>query len=201
MPLAMRFSRTASPVIGLVGQKLARWWCGVEHDGQHPDVCGLPGCEREDERAPLAVAQGMDLSRSTTAGATNRLTLLPPFFGTCRRTVRLDVGAVGKKLAVRAPVSGQSGVDALPDALPGPAVEGIVDRRVGAVFRRAVAPAAAAPKHMDDPTEDAPVIDTRRATIVRQQRLDLRPLLVIQPEQAAHGTFLSHEPIEPQSIR
>jgi hypothetical protein len=36
---------------------------------------------------------------------------------------------------------------------------------------------------------------------VRQQRLDLRPLLVIQPEQAAHGTFLSHEPVESQDAR
>ena len=66
-------------VIGLVGQKLVRGWSCVEHDGQHLDVGCLPGREREDERSALAVAQGMDLSRSTTAGATNRLTLLPPF--------------------------------------------------------------------------------------------------------------------------
>lgn len=48
-------------VIGLVGQKYAGWWCGVEHDGQHPDVGCLPGREREDKRPALAVAQGMDL--------------------------------------------------------------------------------------------------------------------------------------------
>lgn len=47
-------------IISLVGERLARWWCGVEHDGQHSDVCGLPGCERENERTPFAVAQGMD---------------------------------------------------------------------------------------------------------------------------------------------
>lgn len=115
--------------------------------------------------------------------------------------MRLDVGAVGEKLPVRAPVSGQRGVDALPDPFPGPAIEAIIDCRIGAVFRWAIAPATAATKHMDDPAQDAPVIDPRRAAIMRQQRRDLRPLLVIQPEQTAHGTYLYHEPTESQLIR
>jgi hypothetical protein len=40
---------------------------------------------------------------------------------------------------------------------------------------------------MDDAAEDAPVIDARRTAIMRQKRFDPRPLVIIQPEQAAHG--------------
>lgn len=30
-------------VIGFVGEQFVRWWRGVEHDGQHPEVGGLAG--------------------------------------------------------------------------------------------------------------------------------------------------------------
>jgi len=42
-----------------------------------PAAC--QGREGQDKTSAPAVAQGMDLSRSTAAGAGNRLTLLPPF--------------------------------------------------------------------------------------------------------------------------
>ena len=90
----------------------------------------------------------------------------------------LDVGAVDEKLPGRARVPGQRRIDPLPDALAGPAIEAVVDGRGRTILRRAVAPAAATSKDMDDPAQDAPVIDPRRATVVRQKRLDLRPLLV-----------------------
>jgi hypothetical protein len=84
--------------MGFVGQQLICRRYGIQHDGQHLDVGGLPRGERKNERPTLAVAQGMDLNHSTIAGATNRLTLPPLFLGGGRRAVRFDVSAVGQKL-------------------------------------------------------------------------------------------------------
>ena len=41
----------------------------------------------------------------------------------------------------------------------GPTVEAVVDRRVGAVVRRAVAPARARAKHVNDPADHPPIIN------------------------------------------
>lgn len=112
-------------VICAVGEALARCGHRVEHGGRHLAVGGLAGRRGEDSRPALGVAQGMDLSRSATAGATNRLTLLP-FWGAGSRTVRLDgVQSAGNWRCVR--VADQRRVDPLPDAPAGPAVEAVVD--------------------------------------------------------------------------
>lgn len=65
-------------VIGLVGQEFVCWRRGVEYDRQHPGAGGMSGRERGDKKTPFPIAQGMVLSRSTTARATNRLAC-PPF--------------------------------------------------------------------------------------------------------------------------
>ena len=66
-------------VISGVGVKLVGRRGGAAHHRQHFDIVSLAVRERKDEGAALAVAQFMDPSCSTTAGATNRLTLLPVF--------------------------------------------------------------------------------------------------------------------------
>ena len=77
----------------------------------------------------------------------------------------------------------------LPDAAHAPAREPIVDRFVRAIFGGAVLPTTAHLLHMHDTAQDAPIIVAlRTALVLRQMRLDLRPLIVVEPEQAsAHG--------------
>jgi hypothetical protein len=109
---------------------------------------------------------------------------VPPF-PTTRRAVRFDRRGVDRQgHAVRAAV-GQRLEDRPPMSALGPPIEAIVDGRVRTVFRRTIAPACAALKHMDDAAHDAPVVIALRTTLVcRQMRLDPPPLLVAQPEQS-----------------
>src|SRR2546423_1036976 len=65
-----------------------------------------------------------------------------------------------------------------------------IDCRRRAVLGRAILPAAAALKHMDDPADHAPVVlplDT--AHVGRQVRFNPTPLLIAQPKQV-----LAHDP-------
>lgn len=80
----------------------------------------------------------------------------------------------------------------------GPAVEPVVDRGRRAVFGRAVDPAATGSEDMDDARNHPPVIDTPRARLVlRDMRLDQRPLRIAQPEKVRHPTsFDSFAPSE-----
>lgn len=110
----------------------------------------------------------------------------------------LDVGTVGHDLARRGVIAGQGGIDALPDALARPAIEAIVDRGVGAIVRRAIAPWHAGAQHVDDAAQHAPIVDPPGAAKMRQQTLDRGPLLIIEPKQSVHGespptTRLNHK--------
>jgi hypothetical protein len=48
-----------------------------------------------------------------------------------------------------------------------PAIETIVDRRVGAIVGRAIAPACAALKHVNETADDASIVVARRARLSR----------------------------------
>jgi hypothetical protein len=79
---------------------------------------------------------------------------------------------------------GQSLKDRAPSVFLGPAIETIVDRRVGAVLVRTIAPACPRLQHMDDAADDASiVVPLRTWQAVRKMPLDPRPLPVIQPKQ------------------
>src|SRR5262245_30018712 len=108
--------------------------------------------------------------------------------------------AVGEQLPWRSRIAGHRRIDFLPYALARPAVEAIVDGRAGTVIRRAVAPASAAAQHMNDAAQDTPVIDPRRTAVMRQKRLDPRPLLIIQPEQSAHSESSSMNQLNHKSF-
>ena len=78
----------------------------------------------------------------------------------------------------------QSLEDRTPSATFGPAVEAIVDRRVGAIFGGAIAPASPLLQHMNDAARDPPIVVARRTRqSSRQMRLDTRPLPITQPKQ------------------
>jgi hypothetical protein len=62
----------------------------------------------------------------------------------------------------------------------GPAIEAIVDGRVGTILGRTIAPAGAALEHMDDAANDPPiVISLRTGQVHRQMRCNACPLPVI----------------------
>ena len=79
---------------------------------------------------------------------------------------------------------GQGLEDRTPSAFLGPAVKPIVDRRVGAVLVRAIAPAPTRLQHMDDAADDPSVVVPLRTRQARwKMRFDASPLLVVQPKQ------------------
>src|SRR5258707_15140762 len=106
--------------------------------------------------------------------------------------MRLDMGGVDRPSPTPdAALPCQSLEDREPDTLLAPAVVAIVDRRVGSVGHRAVAPAGPGSQHMDDPADHPTIIHPMRSTpALRQQRLDLRPTSVVQPIKMLHQAVL-----------
>ena len=97
--------------------------------------------------------------------------------------------AVQRDLLGRFGRRGDRGENGWPNAALAPACEAIVDGLVGTIFGRAVFPAAAHLLHVHDPAQNPSIIVARRTRLIgRQMRLNLRPLLVAEPEQIhAHG--------------
>ena len=74
--------------------------------------------------------------------------------------------------------------DRAPSVFLGPAVKTIVDRCVGAVLARAIAPPPSRLQHMNDAADDTPVVVPFRTGQARwKMRFDTCPLLVVQPKQ------------------
>ena len=96
----------------------------------------------------------------------------------------LDVGTVRGDLARWLGRRRDGCEDLLPYTSIAPPGEAIVDRLRGAVFLWAIDPAAADLQDMHDPAENTPIVVALWPRLVRRQiRLDLRPLLVGEPEQ------------------
>ena len=118
--------------------------------------------------------------------ASGRSPVHAPPFSTARRAMRFDRSGVdGQSHAVLA-AAGERFKDRLPMSALSPPIETIVDRRIRTIVGRAIAPACAALKHVNDTADNASIVIARRARLVRwQMRLDLSPLLVVEPEQSA----------------
>ena len=81
---------------------------------------------------------------------------------------------------------GQRFKDRAPSSALCPTIEAIVDRRVRPVFRWTIAPPRTRLQHVNDAADDAPiVVPIRSGQSRRQVRFYPRPLLIIQPKQAA----------------
>ena len=101
----------------------------------------------------------------------------PPPFSASRRTVRLGGGGIDGLEVVITRQTSKCFEQFAPDLTPRPAVPAIVDGRVRAEHRRAIAPAAARLQDVNDATDYATIIDSTSAGLVlRQQWLDRRPL-------------------------
>lgn len=107
----------------------------------------------------------------------------PPFCASSR-TVRLDVCGIDCDSAPDAAVAGQRLENPEPDALPAPAIEAIINRCVRPVLDRAITPACAYPKHVNDPGDHPAVVYTMSsASPAWQKRLNTSPLPIAQPSQ------------------
>ena len=117
--------------------------------------------------------------------ASGRPPVCAPPFSAARRAMCLDRGGVdGQGHAILA-AAGKRFEDRLPMPTLGPAIEPIVDRCVGTIVGRTIAPTCAALKHVNDTADDAAIVIAGRTGLVRRQmRLYPSPLLVVKPEQS-----------------
>ena len=106
-----------------------------------------------------------------------------PFCAT-GRAAHLDMGSVDGDCPRDTAMAGQGLEQPQPDALTPPAVEAVLDRRIGAVLERAITPTRTALQHVHDARDDATIINTMRALASAwKQRLDPGPLHIAQPGQ------------------
>ena len=116
--------------------------------------------------------------------ASGRSPVHAPPFSAARRAMRFDGGGVDGQSHPVLAAAGKRFKDRLPMSALGPAIKAIVDRRVRTIVGRTIAPACAALKHVNDTADNASIVIARRTSLVRwQMRLNLSPLLVVQPEQ------------------
>lgn len=87
--------------------------------------------------------------------------LKAPFCASCG-AMGFDVGRVHRDRSVHTGRAGQGVKDARPNPLPAAAVEAIIDRRVGAIDFRAIAPVRTRFQHVHDATDEAAIIDPMR---------------------------------------
>jgi hypothetical protein len=113
--------------------------------------------------------------------------------------VDFHVTAVQRYLSGWLSGRGDRSEDGLPNAALAPAREAIVDGLMRAIFERTVFPATALLLHVHDSAQNPSIIMALRAGLVgRQMRLDLRPLLVVEPEQiCAHAAWLLNRLTKP----
>lgn len=108
----------------------------------------------------------------------------PPFPPLAERCALIEVESMDK-VTPSLPQRASASKIACQMSTLGPAIEPIVDRRVGTIVGRAIAPACAALKHVNDTADDASIVIARWVGLVRwQMRLYLSPLLVVEPKQS-----------------
>lgn len=104
--------------------------------------------------------------------------------------MRFDMRGVDHLRVSGPPAPSKRPKKVFPNAAPRPAYKAIIDRRRGAIFGRAITPAAAALKHMHDAADHAAIIYALDASYIpRQVKFDPLPLLIAQPKQ-----IFAHDP-------
>lgn len=84
-------------------------------------------------------------------------------------------------------MSGQGFEDVVPDPLPAPAVETVIDRRVRPVLNRAIPPSRTRLEHVHDARKHAAIIHPPRTpSSPGKVRFDPSPRVVVQPVKLAH---------------
>lgn len=104
--------------------------------------------------------------------------------------MRFDMRGVDHLRVSGPPAPSKRPKQVFPNAAPRPAYKAIIDRRRGAIFGRAITPAAAALEYMHDAADYAAIIYALDASYIpRQVKFDPLPLLIAQPKQV-----FAHDP-------
>src|ERR1700752_108989 len=110
------------------------------------------------------------------------------------------MGAVDRCCANHSLCASQRFKHLQPDALATPAIEAVIDCRVGTVLGRAITPARTRAQHVHDPTDHTMIIHSVRTTpSARQQPFNARPLLLVQPIEMRHPSLRSVWKLESQN--
>jgi len=126
----------------------------------------------------------------------------PPFCAS-GGAMDFDVRAVDRHGPHHAGRAGQRVKDSGPDALAAPPIEAVVDRRVGSIVGRTIAPARARAQHMHNSTDDSAIVDTVcAAPSTWHQRFNPLPFRIAQPiELLPHQGLLVSEALNHNSSR
>src|SRR5712671_7502247 len=109
-----------------------------------------------------------------------------PLFSAAGVLMRADDRGVDQMQRIRRTL-GQSLENTQPHAGLGPAIVAVVDRRIGAVALRQIAPWRPRSQRPEDPVQHPAIVLARHAArFVRQQRRDHRPFLIAQIEPCHH---------------
>ena len=102
--------------------------------------------------------------------------------------MRLHRRGIDQHLCRWASCRGQGAEYLDPDAFGSPTHEAIVERLAWTVDRWGIDPSPAGFQNMDNAADNPQIVNTRLATCVgRQMPHQLRKLILIQPENIAHG--------------
>lgn len=102
------------------------------------------------------------------------------------RAMCANRGAIDHRQKWRIATSRKSGVELLPQSTLAPAVKPIEHRRPRTILGGQRPPAQAFAKAMQYTAEDSAIIHPWLTTQMREQRLDCRPLRIVQPKQFRH---------------
>jgi hypothetical protein len=117
--------------------------------------------------------------------ANGRSPVPAPPFSAARRAVSFDRGGVDRQRYAVLAAAGEHLEDRLPMSALGPAIETIVDRCVRTIVGRAIAPACAALKHVNDTADNASIADICTQLFELAPNIDheLDDILAVFPRQ------------------
>jgi hypothetical protein len=166
------FGAKVVTVVPLVGEKRAHGWCEHQNIGRSSGVGILTWAHMQDDRSAKRIAKRMVIVSHFPAGGT---------------PVSFDRGRVERRHDSIFARLGQRFKDGAPSSARGPTIETIVDRRVGTVFTRTIAPSLIRSQHENDPPSI--VFPPWPCQPGRQIGSDTRPLPITQPKQTAQHSL------------
>jgi len=175
-------------------QRLARPWVARAPRHRARPLCRHPGRGSDEKRPAGRADRSAHGFWSCARRASGRSLECAPPFSAGGTAMSLDRGGIERQRAGICAEPRQSLKDRTPSSALRPAVEAIVDRRVGAVLPRAIAPSRSRLQHMNDAADDAPIIPTLRpGQSGRQMRLKTLPLPIVQPKQSVTHSLAPRE--------
>lgn len=138
---------------------------------------------------PADVPNGRSRHGSWSSGrrASSQWPGFVPPFATTGAAMRLGMCAVEQHLGWWSTAGCQGVKDLQPNTLRRPANKPIIQRLARSIAGRCIRPPTSRFQHMNDPADHPTIVDSwHPAWLVRQQRRQTRPLLILQPKFVRH---------------